>query len=63
MSTVPEVIVAGALGMRVLGISCVTNWAAGLSEHRLDHDDVQRVAAKVSEKFTRLLNAILRGIL
>ncbi len=59
MSTVPEVIVAAALGMRVLGISCVTNYAAGLSEHPLDHNDVQRVAAEVSENFSRLLRAVL----
>lgn len=59
MSTVPEVIVAAALGMRVLGISCITNWAAGLSEHPLDHGDVQRVAAEVSEKFSRLLRTVL----
>lgn len=62
MSTVPEVIAAAAIGMRVLGISCVTNWAAGLSEHRLSHDDVQRVAADAGEKFTRLLKAVLERI-
>ncbi len=62
MSTVPEVIAAAALGMRVLGISCITNWAAGLSEQPLDHVDVQRVAAEVSEKFARLLRAILKEL-
>ena len=50
------------MGMRVLGISCVTNWAAGLSEHPLDHGDVQRVAAEVSSKFGRLLTSILKEI-
>ena len=59
MSTVPEVIAAGALGMRVLGISCVTNLAAGIGDSPLDHDDVQRVAAQAGEKFSRLLREIL----
>lgn len=59
MSTVPEVIAAKALGMRVLGISCVTNYAAGIGDSALDHDDVQLVAAKASEKFSKLLTEIL----
>jgi purine-nucleoside phosphorylase len=59
MSTVPEVMTAVALGMRVLGISCVTNLAAGLSDNKLDHEDVQLVAAQVSERFANLLSGIL----
>lgn len=59
MSTVPEVIAACALGMRVLGISCITNYAAGIGDSALDHDDVQRVAGEASGKFSRLLKAIL----
>ncbi|MDD5087496.1 MAG: purine-nucleoside phosphorylase [bacterium] len=62
MSTIPEVLMAAALGMRVLGISCVTNWAPNIGASVLDHDDVQRVAAQVSEKFARLLRAILSQI-
>lgn len=59
MSTVPEVITAAACGLRVLGISCVTNSAAGISDIKLTHEDVQKVAAEASERFTRLLRAIL----
>ncbi|MFZ5433129.1 MAG: purine-nucleoside phosphorylase [Calditrichota bacterium] len=59
MSTVPEAIMAAALGLRVLGISCVTNWAAGVGDSVLDHDDVQRVAAETGGKFAQLLKAIL----
>jgi purine-nucleoside phosphorylase len=59
MSTVPEVIAAVALGLRVLGISCVTNYAAGIADSPLDHDHVQRVAAEAGEKFARLLREIL----
>jgi purine-nucleoside phosphorylase len=50
------------MGMRVLGMSCVTNFAAGLSEHPLSHDDVTRTAARTSETFTRLLTAILKEL-
>ncbi|RPH96011.1 purine-nucleoside phosphorylase [candidate division KSB1 bacterium] len=59
MSTVPEVIAANALGMRVLGISCITNYASGIGDSPLDHNDVQLVAAKASEKFAKLLAEIL----
>jgi purine-nucleoside phosphorylase len=62
MSTVPEVICAAALQMKVLGISCVTNWAAGISDALLDHEDVQRVAAETSVKFAKLLKGILLEI-
>jgi purine-nucleoside phosphorylase len=62
MSTVAEVICSMALGMSVLGISCVTNWSAGISELPLDHDDVQRVAGEASERLAQLITGILEEI-
>jgi purine-nucleoside phosphorylase len=62
MSTVPEVITAVYRGLRVLGISCITNVATGMSEHKLSHDEVTRVADQVRRKFTRLLVEILHRV-
>jgi len=59
MSTVPEVIAARHLGLRVLGISCVTNMAAGILPEPLSHEDVVRVSAEVGPKFSALIKAIL----
>ncbi len=62
MSTVPEVIVARALAMRVLGISCITNAAPGPGRPGLTHTEVLEVAAKSSERMTSLLRAVLPRI-
>jgi purine-nucleoside phosphorylase len=59
MSTVPEVIVAKSLGMKILGISCITNRAAGLSDQPLDHEEVTEVAARIAPIFKKLLTAII----
>jgi purine-nucleoside phosphorylase len=62
MSTVPEMIVAANFGMRVLGISCVTNLATGMSGDRLNHQEVTDVAQKVKANFTGLITAILSSV-
>jgi purine-nucleoside phosphorylase len=62
MSTVPEVIVARARGMRVLGISTITNAAAGISHGTLGHGEVMEVANQVSEKLTRLVAGVVGEI-
>jgi purine-nucleoside phosphorylase len=59
MSTIPEVITARALGMRVVGVSCITNAAAGLTGNALSHAEVLETTARVSEKFERLVTEFL----
>jgi purine-nucleoside phosphorylase len=59
MSTVPEVISASYLGMRVLGISCVTNMAAGILPQPLDHAEVIQAGREAQPRFVRLLREIL----
>jgi purine-nucleoside phosphorylase len=62
MSTVPEVIVARHMGLRVLAISCVTNMAAGILDQPLSHDEVLQTALKVQSQFMALLEAVIPRI-
>jgi purine-nucleoside phosphorylase len=55
MSTVHEVIAASHLGVEVLGISCITNLAAGLSQHKLSHEEVKETATLVERAFSSLI--------
>ena len=59
MSTVPEAIVARHMGLEVLGLSCITNPAAGVLPEPLDHDEVMAVAHRVSGQFMTLVEAIV----
>jgi purine-nucleoside phosphorylase len=59
MSTVAETIAANHMKMEVLGISCVTNLAAGLSGEKLDQDEVLEIGRQVSGTFLKLLSALL----
>lgn len=55
MSTVPEVIAANHLGLKVAGVACVTNYAAGIKEEKLSHADVKKVAEKAMVGFATVL--------
>jgi purine-nucleoside phosphorylase len=59
MSTVPEVIVAAHMGVKVTGVSCITNLAAGISQTKLSHAEVAETADKVKDTFMRLIGRFL----
>lgn len=62
MSTVPEVIVAAHMGARCIGISCITNKAAGITGEPLSHDEVTETAARVRGQFEGLLDGVVAAL-
>ncbi len=62
MSTVPEVIAAAHCGIRVLGISCMTNMAAGILDEPVSQEEIMATSAKVHGQFENLITAIIREI-
>jgi purine-nucleoside phosphorylase len=59
MSTVPEVIAARHMGIKVLGISCVTNMAAGVADQPISHEEVLAIGQRVKGQFAALLRAMI----
>jgi len=62
MSTVPEAIVARHMGLEVLGISCITNMAAGISDAPINHEEVMETGNRVRETFADLLRRVISAI-
>jgi purine-nucleoside phosphorylase len=62
MSTVPEAIVARQMGLEVLGISCITNMAAGIGDEPINHEEVMATGDRVRGTFTELLKRAVGGI-
>ncbi len=62
MSTVPEAIAARHCGIKTIGISLITNMAAGILDQTLTHEEVQEAASAASEKFTRLVDRIVQDV-
>ena len=62
MSTVPEVIAANHMGLGIIGVSCITNMAAGILPQPLNHKEVVEIAEKVRPDFIKLMRGIIKNI-
>ena len=62
MSTVPEAVAARHGGMRILGVSCITNMAAGILDQPLCHEEVTETAYRVKDQFRGLLDAVIEKL-
>ena len=62
MSTVPEAILANAIGMKVAGLSCVCNWAAGLGHDELTHEDVARAASEAMPRMKAVIEKFIKEL-
>ncbi len=62
MSTVNEASLAAALGMKLVGISCITNLSTGVGDAKLSHEEVTQVAARVRDSFAKLLKALVEAL-
>lgn len=62
MSTVPEAVVSNYLGLQTIGISLITNYASGISKEKLSHKEVVEMGKIATEKFTKLVNAIINKL-
>lgn len=62
MSTVPEAVFANALGLKIAGLSCVCNWAAGLGDEKLSGEDVIRTATAAMPRMRRIIQAFVRQL-
>ena len=60
MSTVPEAIAANHCGMKICGISCITNMAAGILKQPLNHEEVQETADKSAKSFQKLVREVVK---
>ena len=62
MSTIPEAVYANILGLKISAVSCITNFAAGISSSKLDHSEVTETASKVANDFAKLVLQIIANV-